>query len=269
MDTKTKQSFSTFTFYLLLGVGAVFLVGVIDLVLCTGLKINPFTERATTLLFAAFIGLIGIAIVTFLLNVAANLSLLAESKNGPAPARPFPMKMFAILFGLVAFSSVALIAGGTWASERRFLAVVEKQTEEILSQNKDLVARLGVLIQGQSRKEFEEVSSILHFLGSQRRNLPNLTLIYDGTFENKPALYQANAYLPKDVGPYVPRYYECYQERDCQYLKDFFSGKQPPKLSSFSRSSGTFYIYYPVETGKRRFILLLERNNSYGKLGSS
>jgi hypothetical protein len=42
-------------------VAAMFALGVVVLVLCTGLRINPFREKTTSFLLAVFGGLIGLA----------------------------------------------------------------------------------------------------------------------------------------------------------------------------------------------------------------
>ena len=54
------------------------------------LQINPFKEITTSFLIAAFLGLIGIATVLVLLNVATSVSLIADAKIADLNLAPPP-----------------------------------------------------------------------------------------------------------------------------------------------------------------------------------
>jgi hypothetical protein len=78
MEQGAKAQIAKLTLTLLTVVVFALFLGV--LVLCAGLQINPFRETTTTFLIASFIGLIGVAAVLVLLNVATNISLIADAK---------------------------------------------------------------------------------------------------------------------------------------------------------------------------------------------
>lgn len=81
MELDTKAQIAKATLNLLTAVVGLFLLGVLVLVLCAGLQINPFKETTTSFLIAVFVGLIGVATVLVLLNVATNISLIAVPRS--------------------------------------------------------------------------------------------------------------------------------------------------------------------------------------------
>src|ERR1700687_4801431 len=80
MELETKAQIARATLSLLVVVASLFFLGVLILVLCLGLEINPFRETTTSFLVAAFAGIAGVAAVLVLLNVATNMSLIADAK---------------------------------------------------------------------------------------------------------------------------------------------------------------------------------------------
>ncbi len=92
MELDTKAQIARATLSILILVVSLFFLGVLVLVLCAGLEINPFRETTTSFLIAAFIGLIGVAAVLFLLNVATNISLIADARIAELQIQPRPLQ---------------------------------------------------------------------------------------------------------------------------------------------------------------------------------
>jgi hypothetical protein len=90
MQLGTKAQIAKTTLSLLTLVASLFFLGVLVLVLCVGLQINPFRETTTSFLVATFVGLIGVAAVLVILNVATNISLLADAKIVELQIEPRP-----------------------------------------------------------------------------------------------------------------------------------------------------------------------------------
>jgi hypothetical protein len=88
MRVETKAQIARATLTLLTLTTFVFLLSVLVLVLCVGLQINPFRETTSSLLGAAFGGLIGVAAVLVLLNVATNISLIADARIAELQIEP-------------------------------------------------------------------------------------------------------------------------------------------------------------------------------------
>jgi hypothetical protein len=272
MELGTKAQIAKSTLTLLAVVVSLFLLGVIVLILCVGLQINPFREITTSFLIALFVGLIGVATILVLLNLATNISLIAEAKI--AELRVEPNQRLAgkwlRVFCLVAVILVGLVFAGSYLSKEKYLGIVHNQAEEVLTENKGLLEEVsGLLVSGKAQ-DFKRIYDIRDFLANQRSGLPQLTLLYSGRFSDKLALYKIGQYFPgdPDKGTYNPVYFACTKNLDCDYLTKFFSGESVDTLQKYTVRDDEFYIYLPVVGKQTRFVLLFERRNSYGKIGS-
>jgi len=272
MQLSTKTQIAKATLSLLTFVAALFLLGVLVLVLCVGLEINPFRETTTSFLGAAFAGLIGVAAVLVLVNVATNVSLIADAKIAELKIEPRRgvLRRWGVAFLVTAVALVGLVFGGTYLSKERYLAVVHAQTEEVLRENNNLLEEISRLLASGKFEDYKRVSEIRNFLENQRSGLPNLTVIYPGTFEGKLTFYEIGGYLYYDEAKkiYTPAYFGCTQNRDCDYLKRFFSGQKVDVLEKYTIREDQFYIYIPFEGKGSRLVLLFDSRHSYGKIGS-
>jgi len=272
MKLETKAQIAGATLSLLTFVASLFLLGVLVIVLCVGLQINPFRETTTAFLSTAFAGLIGVAAVLVLLNVATNVSLIADAKISELKIEPRRglLKRWAVAFVFVAAVIVGIIFVGTYFSKQRYLAVVHSQAGEILRQNGTLLDEISRLLASGKPSDYKRVSEIGNFLESQRAELPQLTIIYSGKFEGKLAFYGINRFISYDSEKmaYSPTYFTCTQNLDCEYLTRFFPGEKVDVLQKSAFRDDQFFIYIPIEGKESRFVLLFDRRNSYGKIGS-
>ncbi len=272
MELKTKAQIARATLSLLVVVASLFFLGVLVLVLCAGLEINPFRETTTSFLVAAFAGLASVVAVLVLLNVATNISLIADAKIAELRIEPRQgvLGKWLIAFGLAAAALVTLVFGGTYLSKERFLGVVHTQANEVLRANKNLLAEISRLLASGKSEDYRRIAEIRTFLQNQRSGLPQLTVIYSGKFADKLAFYRINEYYPEnqETRAYAPTYFTCTQNLDCEYLTRFFSGEKVDILQKYTLRDDQFYIYIPFIGNETRFVLLFDRRNSYGKFGS-
>ena len=274
MELSTKTQISKVTLSLLVVVVFLFLLGLIVVTLCAGLSINPFKETTTSFLIASFTGLIGIATILVLLNVATNVSLIADAKIAELRVEPKQswMNKWLLAFVASAFILVALVFGGSYLSKRKYLGIVYSQAEEVVEKNKDVLEEVSRLLASGKARDYKRISEIQSFLQNQRNGMPELTVIYSGKFADKLAFYQIGSYVGRDEdekGTYTPVYFPCTKNLDCDYLTKFFSGESLGRLQRYTFRDDEFYIYVPVPGKQARFVLLFERKNSYGKVGSS
>jgi hypothetical protein len=269
---ETKAQLSKVTLSLLTFVAFVFLLGILVLVLCAGLQINPFRETTSEFLVASFIGLIGIALILVLLNVATNISLIADARISELEIKRDATSLYKL--GLAFLAATIILVGvvfvGTYTSKERFLTVVRSQADEVLKENDALLGEVSMLFESAKPADYRKIYDIRDFLANQRRDLPQLTLIYSGKFEDKMAFFEIRQYFPGNVDEnrYSPQYFNCTKNLDCDYLRKFFSGERVDILQQYTLRDDQFYIYIPYIGKTERFILLFERRNSYGKLGS-
>jgi hypothetical protein len=273
MQLSTKTQIAKLTLSLLTLVSFIFLLGVLVIVLCTGLQINPFRETTSSLLASAFAGLIGVAAVLVLLNVATNVSLIADARIAELhiEARPGTLRRWAIVFFTTAFLLVSLIFAGTYISKERYLRVVRTEADEVLKTNQPLLNEISRLLASGKPEDYNRIGEIRSFLQSQRQDLPELTIIYSGNFSDKLAFYQAPTYFSysdSEISRFTPEYFRCAKNLDCDYLTRFFSGEKVEVFQKYTLRDNQFYIYIPFTGNESRFVLLFERTNSYGKIGS-
>ena len=272
MDVGVRSQIAKATLSLLTIVVSLFLLGVIVLILCAGLQINPFKETTTSFLIAAFLGLIGVAAVLVLLNVATNISLIADARIAELSidTRQIFFKKWLAGFLAVAAVLVALVFVGSYLSKERYLGIVRSQADEVVQENKTMLDDVSRLLASGKTQDYKKVYEIRSFLANQRSGLPELTLIYSGKFDGKLAMYRIGEYFPGNVekDTYTPSCFSCTQHIDCDYLTRFFSGEKVDVLQKYTIRDDQFYIYIPFTGNESRFVLLFERRNSYGKIGS-
>jgi hypothetical protein len=251
-------------------VAAMFALGVVVLVLCTGLRINPFREKTTSFLLAVFGGLIGLASILVLLNVATNISIIADARTAGANAIPQAnvlLKWFPVFFG-TALALVGILFAGTNLSRKKYLQIVRAQADDVLKQNEELIKEISRLLASGESNDYKRVGEIRAFLANQRKDLPVLTIIYCGEFADRSAFYKIDGFFPEVPDKvYKPEYFACTQNLDCDYLNMFFSGTKVDVLQK-STDTNSFFIYIPVASEESRYVLLFERRNHYGKFGS-
>lgn len=248
MRLETKAQVAKASLSLLVVVAALFLLRVLVLVLCAGLEINPFRETTTSFLIAAFAGLAGIAAVLVLLNLASNISLIADAKVAELRIEPQRgvLKKWLLAFGLAAAVLVALVFVGTYWSKARFLRAVHSQADEVLGANKNLLEEISDRLASGKLEDYKRIADIRNFLQNQRSGLPQLIVIYAGRFSDKLTYYRANEYFPDYQSAvssiYVPTYFTCTQNLDCDYLRRFFSGESVEAMQNYTLRSDQFYI---------------------------
>jgi hypothetical protein len=257
---------------LLVIVAVVFLLGVVVLVVCTGLQINPFRETTTSFLLAMFTGLIGVAAILVLLNVATNISLIADARIAELQVQPRPgiLKKWFVMFASAAAVLVGFVFLGTYLSKERFLQVVGQQVNEVVNDNRSSFEEIGHLLISGKPEDFKRINEIHNYLVTRRPDLSQLTIIYSGKMGDKVVFYKTQGdyyYNPKTQND--PRiYYTCSPRIDCTYLNKFFAGASVDILRKYTMRDDRFCLYVPVATSDSRFVLLFERWNSYGKIGS-
>jgi hypothetical protein len=272
MNLETKAQVARWSLTLLVLVIGLVCLGALAVILCAGLDINPFRETTTSLLVATFVGLIGIVAALFLLNVATDISMIAEASIAGLKLEPRAgaLKTWALAFGATALALVVLILAGTYFSRYRYLDVVQDQANEVLKENDNLLAEISQRLASGQTADFKRILEIRNFLVHQRTGLPNITIIFSGRFGDKVALYHIGDFywVDPETKNYQPPYFECTRNFDCDYLKAFFSGEKVDVLKKFTIRGSQFNIYVPYIGKETRFMLMFDSRNSYGKIGS-
>jgi hypothetical protein len=268
---ETKVQIARTSLSLLLLVAVIFLLGVVVLVVCAGLQINPFRETTTSFLLAMFMGLIGVAAILVLLNVATNISLIADARIAELQVEPRPgiLKKWVVMFACTAAVLVGFVFLGTYLSKERYLQVVGQQVNEVVKDNRPSFDEIGRLLISGKPEDFKRIGEIYTYLATRRPDLSQLTIIYSGKLGDKVVFFKTLPYYyDPNAQNNLRTFYTCVPKIDCDYLNKFFSGGDAEVLRKYTLRDDRFYFYVPVTTRDSRFVLLFERWNSYGKIGS-
>jgi hypothetical protein len=274
MLLETKAQVAKVSLSLLIGIVWLFLLGVVVLVLCGGLNINPFRETTTSLLISAFVGAIGIIAALVLVNVATSVSLIADAKVSELGVAPTAgrAKLWVALFVGLSLVLTGVVFAGTYLSKRKYIKVVRHQAEAVVNENAPLLSELSKALASGTPAEYKHAEEIREFIENQRAELPGVTIVYADKFENRIALRMLNRsryWLDQDKNEsYRPEYYRCNEHIDCDYLKSFFAGNGISTLEQYDFRGSEYSIYIPVVGKESRYVLLFSRRNSYGKIGS-
>lgn len=278
MDAASKLKISRVTLLILMGLNSVFLVAAVVIGICVGFGVNPFQEGTTSFLIAAFTTAIGLSVAMLFLNIAANLSVIAD-RNVDKQATSSPPKTFKrwawLTVGSVALA--ALFVGiGSSASDRRVIAVGKAQAEAIFSENPKIIDDLIRSVR-EIKAAGDAVSAStyasLDFLQKQRADIPQLTVIVAGTFSNQPAMLEVRAQndwerRQEKCTNCTADYYQCRADVDCGYLAGVFRDKSKETKTYYDRKKNELLLYFPVEREGRTSVLLFSRSQRYGKFGS-
>lgn len=271
MKLETKVQIARTSLSLLVLVAVLFLLGLVVLVVCAGLQINPFRETTTSFLLALFTGLIGVAAILVLVNVATNISLIADARIAELKIEPQPgiLRKWVVIFACTAAVLVGFVFLGTYLSKERYLQVVGQQVAEVVKDSRPSFEELGHLLAAGKPEDFKRIGEIHTYLATRRPDLSQLTIIYSGKLGDKVVFFKTQPYYYNPKVQDNPKiYYTCAPKIDCNYLNKFFAGENVDILREYTIRDDRFYFYVPITTSDSRFVLLFERWNSYGKVGS-
>lgn len=247
-------------------------MGILVLVMCAGLSINPFKKKTTTFLLAFFGGLIGLASILVLLNLATNISIIADARfatNNIAPPTEILLKWIP---GFFAFAGA--IVGAIFVSTRiarlKKLQTLRNSIDQMLEQNEDMLEKISGKLASGERQDMQQVCDIREYIKNQRADFPDLTIIFPGTFERRVTFHYLDKYThiseEKDAQKFTAKYFACTPNYDCEFLNSFFSGEPAETLQH--GSDNDFKIYVPIKGKETRFVLLFSQRDTFGKIGS-
>jgi len=271
MNLKIAQAISRFSLYIILAVVLLLSIAIGIGLLCAGLNINPFSARITSLMAALFAGSIGLAAVAMLLNMAVNLSIIADRNSGifNAEGNAAILKKYSKIYLLVILATALIVIAGTFASRYHYKTQLRQQAAGIIAQNTAIIDKIKTAVISGQDADLNTIPDKLEFLTKQRQDFPGVLLLYSGQYESKTALYQMGYWSKtSDLKLFKKSYYSCRQNLDCEYLNNFFGGKNTAPLQHIDYTRDTYLVYQPFAMDGARFVLLFSKQENYGKLGN-
>ena len=268
MKIENKIKLANLTTWTMLITIAVIALWFIGFAVATTFNLNVFTNRTSEfiLLFIAFAGFL--VACSAVLNVSLNISLIADSKIQELRGKGTTLlnqKFYLGGLGLIGAMIAFLFLGD-------FLTRVHEKNE-LIKESNDIIARYDKSITDianalNDTARLKEVPAILDFLSSQKYEFPDVRLITSNQFNGQLTFLaiDPNDEEKKLAKPFFGNsFYKC-QKFDCEYLENYFTGKTREQF--FWTEDNDYRLYYPFERSKQKFILLFNKYQRGGRLGS-
>jgi hypothetical protein len=253
---------------MLLGIGCFYVVSIVVILMCFAFQMNPFRESTTSVLLIAFFGSIGLAGCALFLNIAANLSLISEKGSSVNEhEKSGGLRYWALGTAAATGLAIVLVISGHLYSKQRLLQITRAQAESIVSENSAILEKMGLNLKLGDASSKSSVVQAIKFLEGQRKDLPSVTLIYPGKFEDKLAYIKFVGWRTFENNA-ADEYYECTQNVDCEFFKKAFTSDTIETMEAFNQEGSSYDIYIPVRTSTMQFVLKFSKVQRYGKLGS-
>ena len=231
--------------------------------------LNVFTSRTTEF----FVSIIGFAFVLVacaaILSISLNIGLIADSKvqdRGPERTKTVFSRNFLMASGLLVVALIGFLFIGDYLTRQSEKNNLIAEAEDLIDRYEQPIDELTLFIQDTAT--IGKVPEILKFLSHQKTEFPTVSLITSDQYQNETVFLQVHSRTSEKTlkKPYFDySFYKC-SKRDCDYLKEVFENGN---LDSYLWTEKNDYkFYYPVEKNGNRIILLFEKYERYGKIGS-
>jgi hypothetical protein len=272
INNKTNADIACWTLNGLMLVVSFLVAAIAVMIVSASLQFVPFKENTAAALLAVFMGGIGVSVVLLVLNIAANLSLIAGLKleehriAHPYSGQTSRMKQWVIFAGVLIALGLALTLGGTVYSKWRFQKIFAEQAQAIQQDNQSVFAGIVRKIGNGYNPNRQDLATAMKVLESQQNSINSVSVIWSSTVMEKRIFEMQDNYFYKDRSQ---NFYTCDGPELCLWLNEFFDGKDKKPYRNFAFINDVYAIYVPVVQDGKRFVLLLTRRQDYGKIGSS
>lgn len=270
-----KRSVSKISFLFICFVVTLLFIGTCVLITTLAFGVNPFKSGTSGLLSFSFFSLLGMSVVALMVNVAANLSLIAEEKNKEVQrvaSKSIDGKKVLRIWGAVTVGLSAIIIATIVVldsgSEKMKFKFVEEMSSEVLTQSAKLIDKIAADLKSNDLARLAEIPKKLDFIRRQKQDLPELLMIYSEDFEGQVAYRVINSW---NLSPLLQEqkypFYSCTQDIDCEQIKTFFETGNLKSFSVKQKGLDEYSVYYPFELNGARFILMFNKGMRFGSVG--
>lgn len=283
LNTKVKLAHGTL--YILSGLAALVAMGVVGIVACATFHVNPFNEHTTDFLIAAIVGLVGLGLVALALNVAANISIIADSKvaNIQLENGGYSLKNVIATCAVV----VAVIFAGVWGAAYISDAVLKQRLVKFAGALPvDYVSELQMLEKNLAKTEkIENIKSCRNMIYTIPVILTGDFVIDDLMYSYKKdstsmagilevGILDNKQMSESDDDPYTHSPFRCKDKPYCEVIRSFLTDSTsaiPDPIVSNGRCGwveNVPVVYTPLIVEGRRLVAKVCIRSSYGKIGS-
>jgi len=256
---------TTWTMVITISFITIFFIGFI---VTNTFDLNVFTSRASNFIFS-FIGFSSVIVLcSAILNISLNISIIADSKKQELQINEtsFVSKKFLLstLAGVIII--VSFLFAGDYITRENEKNKLVSEANDIITRYKASIDKIPICLADTSK--IGGIPEILKFLSNQKQEFASVALITTSTYNRQLTFLEINEFdneenLKKPFYNYS--FYKC-QIQDCEYLKEYFTGKT--KENYFWTQKNDYKFYFPFDNKGKKYILLFTRYERNGKIGS-
>jgi hypothetical protein len=204
------------------------------------------------------------------LNISLNIGIIADSKVNNVKGEMNNKSSFYRKFIAVVVLILIVISGFLFLGD---LLTRQNEKNKLIAECKEIISRYDNSITDISKALTDksligEIPDILKFLSEQKQEFPGIILITNDFYMEQLTFMKITPYmnesdLKKELFGFS--FYSC-DDNDCNYLKEVFETDKSEYY--FLSENNDYKLYYPITKGKRKNILLFNKFDRYGKIGS-
>jgi hypothetical protein len=268
MKIETKEKLASLSIWIILITVVVIVLFFFGFLVSNTFDLKVFNNRTSDFVVTLFGTSLVIVICGAFLNISLNIGIIADSKLEKVKAsanRSFIKRTLIITLSVIIVITAFLFTGDylTRKSEKN----------KLVSECQDIVKRYDNSIQEISKalsdnSKIKEIPDILKFLENQKDEFPSIILITSTEYQGQLTFLKITNWsdkkdLTKELFNFS--FYSCNTD-DCEYLKRIFSTKDSDYY--FWSKKDEYKLYYPIDNGNKKFVLLFSQFDRYGKIGS-
>lgn len=270
MELRTKRNLANFSIWMIIITVAIVILFFFGFILTNTFDLKVFANKSADFIFSLFGTSLVIVICGAFLNISLNIGIIADVKTKDLEEdivnnSPSRKRIIAISISLLILIGGFLFIGDslTRLKEKKMLT---KQCEEIILQSDSSITQISGSLTDTSL--IGDVPAILEYLGSQKEEFPSIELITSDKYKGQLVLLKITAYTDKEnlKKPLYGNSLYASNQYDSDYLKSIFTTNR--KDLYFWSKEDDYKLYYPIDRGGKKYVILFSKSNRYGKIGS-
>ncbi len=270
MKLKTKIRIANISIWVIVVTIALIALFFFGFLISNTFDLNVFENRTSDFIWILFAASLVIVACGAFLNISLNIGIIAESKINEIPDGQVKNGSFNKKFLIVIFLVLSIIMGflflGDFITRQSEKSILINECTETLARYDNSINYISKALTDTSL--IGEIPDILKFLEEQKQEFPSIILITSGYYREQLSYLRITPYTSKsDLKKEMFNFslYPC-DKNDCDYLSEVFEKDKSDYY--FWSENNNYRLYYPINTGEKKFVLLFSKYNRYGHTGS-
>jgi len=230
--------------------------------------LKVFEQKTSEFFFMSIMTAVTIVACAAFLSISLNMGIIADSKikEMQTETTQYSWKKILLYFSGSVVLIIALLFFGDFLTKNYEKTRLISESKNVIERYKKSVDKIGYCLSDED--EIGAIPDILAFFSELKKDFQSVDLITNGKFEGQTVfLLITSRTEKKDLKkPYFNRsFYKC-NKQDCDYLESVLN-KGSDKILFYSQDSG-YYLYEPIKSKGKKYILLFSKFREYGRMGS-